>query len=378
VTAVQRVQDFAFQRTFSKLFVYNILFEDAEVDERFLKIEENSKVLSISGAGCGVAGHVTKRPESMDVVDINPHHLALTALKTTAAQHMRSYDQFFALAGRGWVHDPKATIGTFAHQMPRWIQRYWKRHANRFERSIYDLGMTARMLQVMRRMARVDAAWLRDLMQLELSERGRVCRESFQRMFNHPAIRLYAGSPLQLMSLGINFTQRDRLLETEGTDIISYFLDHMSRLAVTDLETNWFVWYFITGRFNLNNPDGVPPYLRRDRHESSYKAPTAVRYHNQNIFDVLGDAAPKTWTHYTFCDAVDWMPEKVQRRLLDEVRRTSRDGAIMMYRSVEDDCVVQRHGMERMFQPLVEETREASALDRTKQYRRVNLYRVVH
>ncbi|GAB4212709.1 MAG: hypothetical protein OHK0013_35810 [Sandaracinaceae bacterium] len=71
-----------FRSTFQRLFVYNILFEDSEVDEALLDLDERSRVLSITGAGCGVAAMIARRREAIDAVDINPHHLALAALKS--------------------------------------------------------------------------------------------------------------------------------------------------------------------------------------------------------------------------------------------------------------------------------------------------------
>ena len=44
-----RVTDRAFQHVFKHLFVYNMLFEDTEVDERFLGVGAQSRILGISG-----------------------------------------------------------------------------------------------------------------------------------------------------------------------------------------------------------------------------------------------------------------------------------------------------------------------------------------
>ncbi|MGF1468512.1 MAG: DUF3419 family protein [Sandaracinaceae bacterium] len=373
-----QLRDRAFQRAFSRMFVYNILWEDSEVDERFLGIEEESSVLAITGAGCGIAGLLAGRPRRVDAVDINKHHLALTALKVTAAQRMPSYAEFYDLFGRGWSLYPKKVVGGLAEHLPRWMQRYWKRHADRFERSIYREGLTAKVLGSLRSLTGVDADWLRAIMAAPEEERERLVDATFNSLFENPAVRAFMESPLQLLTLGINFTQRDRILETTGLDTVGYFMEHIRRLTRTNIETNWFIWWVVANQFNHDHPEAAPPYLRRDRHEQSFHAPTNVRYHRQNIFDVLEEAGPNTWSHYMFCDAPDWMPETVQRRLLEDVFRTSRDGAVVLFRSVENDCMVERLGLEQRFVPMAEETRIASALDRTRQYERVNFYRVAH
>lgn len=373
-----KLRDAAFQATFSRLFVYNVLFEDAEVDERFLNIGESSRVLSITGAGCGVAGMVSRQPQSMDAVDINPHHLALTALKTTAAQRLFPYSNFYDLCGRGWHSDPKHAIGQIADDMPAWVARYWKKHANRFDECIYHRGLTAQVIHQLREMAGIDASWLRGLVNQPVEVRVRAVEEWIGPVLRNPLVRAFLNSPVQLIALGVNYTQRDRALEHEQTDLVSFFLRHLKRVAETDLETNWFAWLFLAGQYNHEHPDAVPPYLRRDRYERSLHGPTHVRYHNRNLFEVLGQGGRNEWSHYTLCDAPDWLPAPTQKRLLDEIRRTSRDGAIVLYRTVHDDCMVRRLGLEDQFRPMQEESRIASELDRSKQYRHVHFYQVQH
>lgn len=376
---VMKLRDVAFQSAFSKLFVYNILFEDAEVDERFLGVDEESSVLSITGAGCGVAGMISRRPRSLDAVDINQHHLALAALKITAAQRLACYRTFYDLLGHGAVEDSRAAIRQIAHFMPRWVRRYWRRHHDRFAENFYEEGLTARSLKIVRRLVGIDAEFMRELISKDTEQRLRSLEERIAPVFERPVIRAAVRSPVQLLSLGVNYEQRERMLEAEGqADMVSFILHHLNRIVQTDLETNWFAWLHVAGHYNHDRQDAVPPYLRRDRWERSVHAPTRTRYHHRNLFSVLGEAPRKTWTHYTLCDMPDWLPNPLQRQLLDEILRTSKDGAVVLYRTVEDDCLVDRHAMGRHFQRMDAESAEATALDRSRQYRHVHLYRVCH
>ncbi len=373
-----RLHDKTFQYLFSKFFVYNILFEDAEVDEQFLGLDEDSSVLSISGAGCGVAGMVSKRPRSVDAVDINPHHLSIAALKATAAQHMFPYTRFYDLMGRGWQPDPKNTIQTLSPHLPDWIQKYWKKHHSVFKDTMYQHGLTAQMLTSLRRLTGIDLQWLYQMMGRSVEERMRMVEAKIAPILHNPIISAVLRSPLQLVALGINFKQRDRLLQSEGMNMVNYFVEHVKRVASTQLETNWFAWYVVAGQYNHENPNAVPPYLRPDRYEKSYKSPTKMRYHHGNLFDVLGSGGKNTWSHYTLCDAPDWMPVPVQDKLLKEILRTSRDGGVVLVRSVEDQCIAENTRMQKHFRLMKEESDLASELDRSRQYRRVNFYRVVH
>ncbi len=375
------IRNFAFQRAFSKLFVYNILFEDSESDERYLGIDERSSVLSITGAGCGVASMMSRRPRRLDAVDINRHHLALAGLKVLGAQRLADYDLFYQMLGRGSLPGAEATIADLSAYMPSWMAGYWSKNHDRFARSsIYLQGLTSRMLGGVRRLSGIDAAWLQSLLDAPVEEREKAIEDAISPLLEMRSVRWVMQSPLQLLALGINFNQRDKILASEDDDnLLDFFVTHLKRLAGTDIATNWFIWYAATGHFNHDHPEAVPPYLRRDRHERSSKdSPTTVAFHHGNIFDRLAAAGPRTWSHYTLCDAPDWMPPEVQGRLLNEIHRTSKDGAIVLARSVENDSFIERIDGGRRFQFVEESSRLATEEDRSRQYRRVDFFRVVH
>ena len=63
-------------------------------------------------------------------------------------------------------------------------------------------------------------------------------------------------------------------------------------------------------------------------------------------------------------------------QLFSEITRTARDGALVLFRSVEDECPVERVGMGHRLVLEKNKTRIATSLDRTRQYRSVRFYRV--
>jgi len=374
-----RFADRAFQQLFRHLFVYNMLFEDTEVDERFLGVGPDSRILGISGAGCGIANHMSRRPRSIDAVDINARHLAITALKTQSSRDLQNYDEFYGLWGHGTHADPRQMVAQLTAELPRWIQRHWRANHGIFAESVYQRGLTARFFAALRAASKVDSEWLRSLIGVPVAERRRQVAETFGPVLRTPWVSAILRSPLNLLALGVNHAQCERMLRAEGlNDIVDFLIMHLGRVAETDLERNWFAWFACAGHFNHAQPDAVPPFMRRDHHESALGTDTEVRFHNRNIFDVLGAAGRNSWTHFTLLDAPDWMPNEVQRRLLDEILRTSQDGAVVLHRSVEVDSFPEKHGMERHFRTMADASRIATELDRTRQYRQVTFYRVEH
>ena len=374
-----RIRNWGFEKLFSRAFVYNILFEDTEVDERFLDVGPDSTVLSISGAGCGVANHLSRSPRSLDAVDINAHHLALSALKSTAVRWLSSHDELYSLFGRGWHPDPRSALEPLMVKLPRWVADYWKGRYRMFGESAVQAGMTAQMLRAFRWISGIDENWLRARMDESVADRHQALEERLGPLFEKPVIRAALQSPVQLLALGINYSQRERILEAEDmTDMVRFVLLYLKRIATTDLEKNWFAWYAAAGRYNHEREDAVPPYLRPDHFERSSRADTIVTYHHTNLFDVLRGARHNRWSHFTLCDATDWMSPGTQRKLFREILRTSRDGARVLFRSVEPDSLVDRLELQKHFVWDEDASRLATDLDRTRQYRRVDFYTVAH
>lgn len=366
--------DRTFEAAFRRLFVYNILFEDSEVDGRYLELNESSRILGISAAGCGLASMVRFHPQHIDAVDINGHHLALAALKMQAAKQIQSYGLLYDLFGYGTVTSPQAIVGELTRTLPPWMQRYWKRHCRRFGRNLNQQGLTAWMLGQMRSRIGLGTSWMHEFVRLQPAERIAMIRTMAEPTLRRPWIQGLLNSPLQQLALGVNNAQKDRMLTT-GT-IVDFVMTHLERVAATDVETNWFAWYAAAGHFNHANPEAVPPYLRKQSHLSSREAATKYTFHHRSIFDVLAAAEEGRWTHYSLCDAMDWMPLPVQQKLLSEVVRTAQPGARLLLRSVEDQDIVAACGFSSRMTRLVVESERASREERSCQYRRVDFYEV--
>lgn len=371
------VRNRTFQEAFSRLPVYDILWEDADVDAEHLGLDTRSTVLAISAAGCGVASLLRAHPERIDTVDINRHHLALAALKMAAARRVRSYSSFYDLLGRGWHPAAEGVLREALADSPVWTQRYWAGRTDHFRSSMVGRWLTGRMLASLRRLSGIDATWLRAAAAAPVAERERAIDRALRPVLRNPLVAKGLASPLNLLALGINFQQRDRLLAAEqAADMGDVVLAHVKRVAATDLERNWFAWYAVAGHYNHDLPDAVPPYLRAASHEASREAPTRTSFTNGSILDVLDEAPAQTWSHYLLCDAPDWMPEPVQRRLFDGIRRTARPGATVLVRSVEREPLAERLGYDRTFVLDRVASERAAAADRTRQYRRVDFYRI--
>lgn len=366
-----------FLSVFRRVFVYNIVFEDSSVDQKVLELDEDSSVLTITGAGCGVASMVAKRPRRIDAVDINRHHLALTALKVEGARQLSSYADFYDLFGRGYTTHPAQMVRTLSAELPAWMRKYWKQHHGRFHKPFFRQGASGQMLSMLRKVAGLGTEWLRTLIALPVAERMALIDDTFRPALSRPYIKAFLNSPLHDVSAGINRAQRERMLDGAAESLIDFYVSHSKRVARReDLARNWIAWYAIAGHFNHDDRDALPPYLRPEQHQASQGAGMHVQYHPSNMLDVLERAPGKTWSHYVLSDAPDWMPVPMQSQLLREIVRTARPGATILRRSVERDDMVERLGFGDRLVRQAQPSDWATTADRSCQYRRIDVYRM--
>jgi S-adenosylmethionine-diacylglycerol 3-amino-3-carboxypropyl transferase len=370
--------DRAFAATFRHVFTFSLLYEDSEVDNRVLELGPRSRVLAVTGAGCGVAGLLAAHPARIDAVDTNPHHLALAALKVAASRRMTSYDEFYQLLGRGRHDDPARTLPPLLTGLPDWVGRYWRAHHHRFRRNLYAEGLVGVFQGWLRRTMGIDAGFLRALQELPPADRLVRLDPLLSSARRAWPMRTLVNSPLFSLGVGVNFEQRQRNLRANrAATMLDVVAAHFDRLARTDLETNWFVWMGLTGEFNHGHPDAVPPYLRAESHKRALEAPTRVGFHREPLQRLLAAATPGQWSHFSLCDLLDWLPGQAQAHLLRRIADAGGPGAIVLTRSVESECVVDRAGLTGLFERLEPASQRATEQERTRLYGRVAVYRVV-
>ncbi|HEX5199720.1 DUF3419 family protein [Paractinoplanes rhizophilus] len=373
----RQLADRAFAATFRHLFAFSLLYEDSEVDNRVLGLDPRSRVLAVSGAGCGVAGLLAAHPERIDAIDINPHHLALAALKVAATRRVTSYAEFYQLLGRGRHADPAGALRPLMIDLPAWVARYWSANHDRFRTNLYAEGLAGTFQRWLRRTMGVDADFLRALHRLPPADRLAHLAPILASTRRAWPMRALVNTPLFLLGIGVNFEQRQRNLRANrAATMMDVVTAHFERLAQTDLETNWFVWVGLTGEFNHDHPAAVPPYLRAENHRRALAAPTRVGFHRESLQRMLAAATPGQWSHFSLCDVLDWLPAGAQRQLLHRIARVGGPGALVLTRSVESACVVDRLGLSELYERVEPVSTEASEQERTRLYGRVNVYRV--
>ncbi|WP_115775733.1 DUF3419 family protein, partial [Escherichia marmotae] len=80
--------------------VYPQIWEDPEIDMEAMELGEGHRIVTIGSGGCNMLAYLSRNPASIDVVDLNPHHIALNKLKLAAFRHLPAHQDVVRHFGR--------------------------------------------------------------------------------------------------------------------------------------------------------------------------------------------------------------------------------------------------------------------------------------
>src|SRR5687768_5166355 len=108
-------------------FVYNQIWEDPRVDIQALRLDESSRILTISSGGCNALNYLLEDPASVTAVDLNRHHIYLLDLKVAALKHLPSHESFFAFFGAGLGSNTGTDYQKYIQpNLDRETRRFWE------------------------------------------------------------------------------------------------------------------------------------------------------------------------------------------------------------------------------------------------------------
>ena len=350
-------RDGLLERLFTLWFrglVYTQIWEDPRVDAEALRLDDTSRILTISSAGCNVLNYLTHEPEHILAVDLNTAHMALTRLKIAGLRHLPSHDAFFQFFGHGRGEENVQAYRK--HVEPHldaptrrfWSERPWmglrRPRIRAFERGFYEHGVLARFQGVADVVSRiVQGRRPEELLQATtLPEQRQFFEDCVAPFFDHPVVRRLARQPAALYSFGIPLNQYQSLASAAEDSIVDLYRDRLERLVCDfPLSDNYFAWQAFGRRYDTEHREALPPYLHR-RHFGQ------LRYHLDRVetqisalTDALRDQPDSSFDSFVLLDAMDWMEPDAIASLWHEIARVGEPGARIIFRTAGPHSVVE-------------------------------------
>ena len=345
-TSKRGFQERMFTMAFSG-FVYPQIWEDPEVDIPAMKIDENTRIMTICSGGCNMMNYLTESPAQVTAIDLNPHHVALGRLKIAALKHLPDYESFFLFFG---CADNAQNIINYdryiAPHLDRYTLDYWEkvvvphgRRINMFKKNIYRYGLLGKFIGMVHLVSKIYGQDPRDLLKATtMAEQKEIFDRTLGPLFDKKFVKAMCGKPESLYGLGIPPSQFDELNESANGNMANLLKQRLERMACQfPIQENYFAWQAFGRSYDRENRQAVPRYLKEENYETLKANIDKAQVVHSTITDYLDAQGAESFDAYVFLDAQDWMNDEQLNDLWEAVLRSATDGARVIFRTAGDD-----------------------------------------
>ncbi|MDH4439231.1 MAG: DUF3419 family protein [Rhizobium sp.] len=366
------------ERLFGLLFsglVYAQIWEDPEVDMEAMALAEGHRIVTIGSGGCNMLAYLSRRPAAIDVVDLNPNHVALNRLKLSAFRHLPDHAAVVRFLGRDGERGNAVLFDRhIAPHLDQTTRGYWlkrgptgRRRVGVFTRNIYRTGLLGRFIAIGHLLARLHGVRLQDMVEAKsLREQRHVFDTRIAPLFDRPLIRWLTARKSSLFGLGIPPQQYDELagLSAEGT--IAPVLRHrLEKLACYfPLKDNPFAWQAFARRYPKPDEGQLPTYLQAQHHAAIRDCASRVKVHHAGYTELLAEKAAGSVDRFVLLDAQDWMTPQQLNALWTEITRTAAPGARVIFRTAAEVSVLDGKLSDSLLAQWVYNADQSAALDK--------------
>lgn len=385
---LERLFTFAF-----KGLVYPQIWEDPDVDMQALKLTPASRMVTIASGGCNVLSYLTANPAEITAVDLNRAHVALGRLKLLAAKRLPNYDTFYRFFGEA---DEKANIAAYERflrdELDPASRSYWegrdlagwgRKRITLFSRDLYHHGLLGYFIGVGHFVARLYGIDPKHIVRARsLEEQRSFFDTALAPLFDKRLVRWATSKKMSLYGLGIPPAQYEALVSASAEgDMSSVLRQRLEKLACNfSMADNYFAWQaFSRGYAPVEGGESgpLPPYLKREHFEAIRDRAGRVRVLNRNFTEHLQSEPDSSLDAYVLLDAQDWMTDAQLNGLWDEITRTAKPGARVIFRTAAEPTLLPGRVRDETLDRWTYEAEESlrlNNLDRSSIYGGFHLY----
>jgi S-adenosylmethionine-diacylglycerol 3-amino-3-carboxypropyl transferase len=331
-------------------FVYNQIWEDPRVDLQALKLDENSRVLTISSGGCNALNYLLANPQSVTAVDLNRHHIFLLNLKIAALKFLPSYEDFFAFFGYGKSDRTVESYEKFiAPKLDRETRKFWesssllgkithRRRINFFRKGgLYEHSRNGYFLRFFHKFSRLLGCRPEEVLRARnADEQEKLYDQYIAPFFDSFVIKAIGKMPVTMFGLGIPPQQYDELKKDldENANLIDIYRTRTKRLAVSyPIYENYFAWQAFARKYDTQNRQAVPEYLKAENYETLKQNAEKISTKIGSVTDEIKNQPESAFNRFVFLDAQDWMNAEMMTALWSAIAEKSESGSRIIFRT---------------------------------------------
>ncbi|MCG3127551.1 MAG: hypothetical protein CHACPFDD_02413 [Phycisphaerae bacterium] len=312
--------------------VFNMSWEDPEMDRRAFRITPDDVVISITSAGCNPLNFLCQSPRKLISIDSNPAQTALLELKLAGIATL-DHETFFDIFA---ARRPSRVTSVYRSRLRPCLsakaRSFWDKRLWMAARGVYQFGRMGLFCRILR-------AYLHTMLRPEQIDEfldSRTLEEQRAWYNRHLAGRFWGPASKALIRFrpfmylaGVHPRQFD--LVDDRHDMFDYVKERIEYvLTQVPIYNNYFLSITVSGRFRGNY---VPPYLLEENFETLKNNLDRVQVVNGWLGPYLDSLPPGSIHKFNLLDIFDWMTPEAFEATLHSVLRAAAPGATFIYRS---------------------------------------------
>jgi S-adenosylmethionine-diacylglycerol 3-amino-3-carboxypropyl transferase len=313
--------------------VFNMSWEDPEMDRQALRIGPEHTVLSISSAGCNPLNFLCQSPRRLISIDGNPAQNAILELKLAGIASLDHETFFDIFAARRPARVDEVYRSRLRPRLSPRAQRFWDARLWIVHRGLYDfgkMGLAARIVRFVLPRLGLTRPLVEQFFELDslAAQRNWYQNHVAHRLWG-PWTRMLCESRWFMYLCGVHPRQ---LRLVDGRHGIYDFVRERIEYVLTQVPIydNYFMSVTVTGRFRGQR---VPPYLLPENFGTLRANLDRVLVVNGWLGPFLDALEPGTIDKFNLLDIFDWMTPETMEATFRSVLRAAAPGATIIYRS---------------------------------------------
>jgi len=322
---IERIKNKVFNKIHSENLVYNTCWEDPRCDRALLGLNEHSRVVMLTSAGCNALDYLLDDPMSIDCVDMNPRQNALLDFKS-ALIRQTDHQTLFRFFGEGQYEDAEGVFHEMLHaHLDDFPREYWQRNLHYFSgkglrKSFYwygSAGAAAFLIKTVLETSPKTKQLIHRLFECEDLDSQRHLYDQLEpRLINFFTRWLFNRHLFQSM-LGVPQNQQNLAKEAFHDGMAGYIKQCFRKVfTARSLRDNYFWKLYFFGSYS---EDCCPNYLQKAHFDTLKKRVGHLHTHTQTLSQFLHDK-PGHYTHFILLDHQDWLAAHNRPALNEEWR----------------------------------------------------------
>ena len=313
--------------------VFNMSWEDPEMDRQAFNLTPADTVVSISSAGCNPLNFLCQSPRKLICIDGNAAQNAILELKLAAIRALNHAAFFDIFAARRPAVITRVYRGRLRPQLSPRAREFWDETLWMAARGLYNfgrMGLFCRILRPFLALLGLQKQHVEAFFELRSLEEQAVWYRQYAapKLWGPWSRRFVMFRPL-LYLCGVH-PEQYRLVN--GRHDMSEYVKERVEYALTrvPIYDNYFLSQAVTGRFRGNR---VPPYLLAENFDTLRRNLDRVTIVNGWLGPYLDTLPPASINKFNLLDIFDWMTPAMFEATLQSVLRAAAPGATLIYRS---------------------------------------------